>query len=233
VSQTVHETGRLKAVVALTIMVLVSATVISLYVARLGTDKLPVQAIRFGLTCALARLVYRGSKWAYRATIVLLGIAAVGSLATLSAEMLILASAYGSVISLLLQSDTRQFLASQELRNQVAKRYGLAAHEIRDVARGRGSCIASDMILVQGLRVGYMYRETPDDDHDSGWRFFSGRESQEYADNAANFSRFDVNTVANYDPDIVPLLASPYGTVFERDSSGQLVVAAPLDLDAN
>ncbi len=51
-----------------------------------------------------------------------------------------------------------------------------------------------------------MYREAPDNAHDSGWRFFSGAESQEYADNAENFAFYDVNTIANYEPLIVGFL---------------------------
>jgi hypothetical protein len=114
------------------------------------------------------------------------------------------------------------------------KRYRLAPEEIREVAPGRGACIASDMILVDGARVGYMYREPPDNDVDSGWRFFSGEESQDYANDAANFAFYDVNTVANYDPDIVPLLGAPTGSAFERDATGKFVaVPPPSDPDAN
>lgn len=114
------------------------------------------------------------------------------------------------------------------------KRYRLGPEEIREVAPGRGSCFASDMILVGGARVGYMYREPPDNDTDSGWRFFSGEESQDYADDASNFALYDINTVANYDSDIVPLLDAPIGSAFERDASrGFVAVPPPRDPDAN
>ena len=63
-----------------------------------------------------------------------------------------------------------------------------------------------------------MYREAPDSFLDSGWRFFSGQESQDYSDNAENFCMYDVNTVANYDPDIIPLLGAPEGSAFERNA---------------
>ena len=36
-----------------------------------------------------------------------------------------------------------------------------------------------------------MYRETPDNPHDSGWRFLSGTESQEYMDQSENFAMYD------------------------------------------
>ena len=51
-----------------------------------------------------------------------------------------------------------------------------------------------------------MYREAPDSKQDSGWRFFSGEESQEYVDNPDNLSIYDVNTIANYDTAIVEYL---------------------------
>ena len=54
-------------------------------------------------------------------------------------------------------------------------------------------------------------------DSDSGWRFFSGTETQEYVDNADNLEIFDCNTIANYDQDIIPLLLAPVGSAFERN----------------
>ena len=72
------------------------------------------------------------------------------------------------------------------------------------------------MILVEGCLVGYMYREESDLDVDSGWRFFSGLETQEYADNPDHFALYDLNTIANYDPEITPFLVSPIGSAFER-----------------
>ena len=79
-----------------------------------------------------------------------------------------------------------------------------------------GSCIASDKITVEGLEVGFMYREEPDKESDSGWRFFSGTETQEYADDAANFMLYNVNTIANYDPAIIPHLRLPEGSELLR-----------------
>jgi hypothetical protein len=61
-----------------------------------------------------------------------------------------------------------------------------------------------------------MYRDEPDFEHDSGWRFLSGTETQEYVNNAANWTIYDVNTIANYDPSIIDYLGSPVGTELER-----------------
>jgi hypothetical protein len=98
----------------------------------------------------------------------------------------------------------------------VDKKFKLSAGEIRDIAPGHGSCIATDMITVEGKRVRFMYRESPSDEIDSGWRFLSGYESNEYMNDAANHAIYDVNTIANYDRDIVPFLNAPVGSAFER-----------------
>jgi hypothetical protein len=107
------------------------------------------------------------------------------------------------------------------------KRFKLRTDEIRPLASGRGGCIATDQITVEGLRVGYLYREPPDGDWDSGWRFFSGNESDEYANDPANLAIYDVNTIANYDPEIIPLLDAPVGSAFARhEQSGRFVEEA-------
>lgn len=96
------------------------------------------------------------------------------------------------------------------------KKFKLKAEEIKPLATGRGACIATDMITRQGKRVGFMYREKPETPQDSGWRFMSGLEDQDYMDEAEYHGIYDVNTIANYDPSIIPLLESPIGAVFER-----------------
>ena len=82
-----------------------------------------------------------------------------------------------------------------------------------------GAGIATEQITVEGKKVGYMYREEPDKDFDSGWRFFSGDESQEYVDEAENMSYYDVNTICNYDQSIIPYLDSPIGSKLSRIES--------------
>src|SRR5260370_35799600 len=71
-----------------------------------------------------------------------------------------------------------------------------------------------------------MYREEPDSEFDSGWRFLSGLETDAYVDDLANVGLHDVNTIANYDPDVIPLLDAPPGSAFERDDDGSFVSVA-------
>ncbi|MCC6810798.1 MAG: DUF2185 domain-containing protein [Deltaproteobacteria bacterium] len=105
------------------------------------------------------------------------------------------------------------------------KVYKLKPAQMKVLAPNKGSCIATDRITVDGAKVGYMYREKPDLDHDSGWRFFAGDESDAYANDATKLARYDVNTVANYDPEIIPLLGAPLGSKFGRDPKTKKFVA--------
>lgn len=81
-------------------------------------------------------------------------------------------------------------------------------------------CIATNRITVEGCKVGYCYREKPDGDWDSGWRFTAGDESDEYMDDPNNAGIYGLNTICNDDSDIIPLLNSPAPCAFERDENG-------------
>ena len=96
------------------------------------------------------------------------------------------------------------------------KKFKIESEDIKEIAPGHGACLASEMILVDGHLVGFMYREAPDFAEDSGWRFLTGLESDEYMKDPNKFALYDINTIANYDPDIVQFLAAPIGTAFER-----------------
>ncbi|MBL9147562.1 MAG: DUF2185 domain-containing protein [Phycisphaerae bacterium] len=104
----------------------------------------------------------------------------------------------------------------------MAKRFKLAASEIQRLIPSMGYCFATDRITVDGVRVGYMYREDPDRPEDSGWRFLSGDESDAYMDNADNHGIYDVNTIANLDREILPFVHASVGSRFFRDDSGIL-----------
>ena len=83
---------------------------------------------------------------------------------------------------------------------------------------GNAGCIASNRITVDGMKVGYMYREESSLNFpDSGWRFFAGDESDIYADNPKNFNIFDLNTICNYDDSVMPFLGFPIGSSFIKE----------------
>jgi hypothetical protein len=97
------------------------------------------------------------------------------------------------------------------------RKFWLRGDQIRRLIPNRGACIASDRITVDGRLVGYMYRDEPVDEADNGWRFMAGDESPEYMDDPSNHTVYDVNTIANYDTAIIPLLDSPIGSAYIRD----------------
>ncbi|NML64179.1 DUF2185 domain-containing protein [Hymenobacter sp. RP-2-7] len=96
------------------------------------------------------------------------------------------------------------------------KLFKLHSEQIVDLVSGYGGCIATDRITVDGEPLGYMYREEPHNELDSGWRFFAGTEDQAYLDNLAYSEVYDVNTIANYEPAIIAYLDYPVGSELER-----------------
>jgi len=101
-----------------------------------------------------------------------------------------------------------------------SKEFKLLAEQIQQLAPGRGAAICTDRITVDGCPVGYLYRAEPDWEQDSGWVFTAGDESEAYMDDASNLAFYNVNTVANYDPEIIPLLDAPVGSAFYRTENG-------------
>jgi len=87
---------------------------------------------------------------------------------------------------------------------------------LKDIVSGIGACMASNRITVDGQPVGFMYRERPEFEGDSGWRFLAGDENDEYMANDLNSKVFDVNTIANYDIAVVPYLKLAFGIELER-----------------
>jgi len=94
--------------------------------------------------------------------------------------------------------------------------FKIPPEEIKDLIKPMGFCMASNKITIDGEKVGFMYREKPEDKNDSGWRFLSGNETQDYVDDPNTSKIMDVNTIANYDDAIIKYLKMPYGTELER-----------------
>lgn len=101
--------------------------------------------------------------------------------------------------------------------------YHVKAEDVKHLLpdwEGADGCIATNRITVEGCKIGYCYREKPDGDWDSGWRFTAGDESEEYMDDPNNAGIYGLNSICNDDPDIIPLLNTPAPCAFERDENG-------------
>ena len=78
---------------------------------------------------------------------------------------------------------------------------------------GDPGCIVSKAAFEKG--IGYMYRDEPTKDRpDSGWRFFHGDESDEYANNPDNLQIIGINAICNLRPDILAYLEAPNGSAY-------------------
>jgi len=84
-----------------------------------------------------------------------------------------------------------------------------------------GYIIVSNLIAQEKQKVGFLYRESPDNKLDSGWRVFSGQEDEGYIDNPDNFGIYSTEKILEIDPTIKDILSSPYQTAFERMSPDQ------------
>ncbi len=78
-----------------------------------------------------------------------------------------------------------------------------------------GYVMISNQVICEKKSVGYFYREQPEAEDDSGWIFFSGEESQEYADNADNFAFYNASTILKICPEIVSYLVCEAPIAFE------------------
>lgn len=81
-------------------------------------------------------------------------------------------------------------------------------------------CFVTQRVLKDGEKVGYLYREAPDDERDSGWRIMVGDESEAYMDDPKNIAYVSLGCVLNGDDSILSLLDAPPGSAFRRDSRG-------------
>lgn len=72
-------------------------------------------------------------------------------------------------------------------------------------------CFVTHRIIEDGEKPRYVYREPPDNENDSGWRFFAGDESDEYGDDPSNISCIAVGKVLNRDRSLIEIFHETNG----------------------
>ncbi|GHT26364.1 hypothetical protein FACS189432_00630 [Bacteroidia bacterium] len=72
--------------------------------------------------------------------------------------------------------------------------------------------------------IGYCYRESPENNIDSGWRFLYGDEDEEYLDNPTHSEAVYPEDMLSINPALDVLLAAPVGSEFEWDEEQQIYV---------
>lgn len=103
------------------------------------------------------------------------------------------------------------------------KNFKIPREKLQKLVTGRGLCMAPDTVMVDGIPVALVYRVMPSSLYDSGWRFFTGTESDDYLSNSRCNGLYDLNTVVNYCPDALPLLDSPPYSAFRRGEDGEWI----------
>uniref|UniRef100_A6VVG2 Immunity protein Imm33 domain-containing protein n=1 Tax=Marinomonas sp. (strain MWYL1) TaxID=400668 RepID=A6VVG2_MARMS len=68
-----------------------------------------------------------------------------------------------------------------------------------------------------------MYREEPDYEDDSGWRFTAGDETDEYMEDSDNSSYVSLGAVLREDDSILQLLEREVGVAFVKDENGNFI----------
>ncbi len=98
-----------------------------------------------------------------------------------------------------------------------------------NVVPSLGYALAPKQLVEQRMKVRYCYRDQPDEETDSGWRFFSGYETQEMVDDPDQIGLYDISIITETDPDVIPLLGWPYGSALEREDPADPFRRSPDD----
>lgn len=79
-------------------------------------------------------------------------------------------------------------------------------------------CFVTHRVLRNAAPAGYLYREPPEHEDDSGWRITAGDETDDYMDNASNSAYVSLGAVLSKDDSFRDLLATPPPCAFVRNS---------------
>ena len=78
---------------------------------------------------------------------------------------------------------------------------------------GNLGCFVTKAALENGIE--YMYRDEPSPNNpDSGWRFFHGDETDDYANDANNIQIVSLNTICNLCPTVLAFLEAPVNSAY-------------------
>ena len=83
-----------------------------------------------------------------------------------------------------------------------------------------GGLPVSKMVVDHNNKPGFMYREKRTRPEDSGWRIFTGLETEEYTDDPDNTGIYSPSTILEIDPSIKEILFKGIGSVYERTEDG-------------
>ena len=77
--------------------------------------------------------------------------------------------------------------------------------------------LVSRLVQDEKLPIRFMYKTVPEHLNDTGWRMFTGYETDEFLENeTANFLPVPLERICNLDPSLTELVTYNAGTVWER-----------------
>ncbi|WP_343695828.1 DUF2185 domain-containing protein [Flavobacterium sp.] len=79
-----------------------------------------------------------------------------------------------------------------------------------------GGLMVSKMVLDRNMKPQFLYREKRTRPEDSGWRIFTGFESEEYTNNPDNIGIYNPSTILKIDPSLKDILLKGIGSVYEK-----------------
>lgn len=109
--------------------------------------------------------------------------------------------------------------------------FALSREEIVDLGIPHRGCLATNRIVVDGEPVRYAKRADPVRPEDSGWQFFAGDEDDAYMDDLENHAVYSLNTIANYDQAIIPILDADVHTAWVRH--GDTLIPDPIGFEGD
>jgi hypothetical protein len=83
-----------------------------------------------------------------------------------------------------------------------------------------GGLMVSKMVVDEQIKPRFMYREKRTRPEDSGWRIFTGFETEEYNDNPDNTGIYQPSSILQIDPSIQDILLKGIGSIYEKTADG-------------
>lgn len=85
----------------------------------------------------------------------------------------------------------------------------------------------SKKIAEEGWKAGYICRDEPLNERDSGWSFMAGNEDEAYVNDAANLVLMTIHQFLDLDRDVWKYIHHPAGTRMVRISDSEFDFDAP------
>jgi len=94
-----------------------------------------------------------------------------------------------------------------------------------------GGLMVSKMVVDENIKPRFMYREKRTRPEDSGWRIFTGFETEEYNDDPNHIGIYNPSTILKIDPSIEGLLLKGIGSVYEKTENDEWYKVTDFDFE--